>query len=177
MQELRRRMDQIASSKASRHLDITAWVFGSEEENLLFALDVRQWVPVWIGRHDHPVYIPYTSAARLYSWELAWEDLRQVDHWLNLVKNTRCRLALNVMPRNLTWKQYRKKAHALYQAGVENLAFWDSSVVESSAFPLLPDLGHREALSEWSRLGEPEPQTSSVALKSIQNWEMTFIPE
>ena len=60
-----------------------------------------------------------------------------VEAWRALVRGTSCRLALNVMPRDMDGEQYLRKAHALYQLGIDHLAFWDTPIVGSPASPVL----------------------------------------
>ena len=180
MRELRERLQRQARSQGrSRPAALSAWVFGSEEENLFYAMDV----PGWIREGLIDGIVPYTSAPGLYSWELAWEKAEDIEYWLSLTRGTECELALNIMPRALSPEQYRRKSHQLLRAGVPYLAFWDSSKtwavdkIGEGSFQHLRRLGHTEELAAWIRAGEPSLVHASTPLTKVGEWEMTFIAE
>lgn len=163
----------------SRPPALSAWVFGGEEENLFYAMDV----PGWIREGLVDGIVPYTSAEGLFSWELAWERAEDIEYWLSLTRGTECELALNVMPRVLTPEQYRRKAHQLLKAGVPYLAFWDSSKtwavdkIDAGSYQHLRWLGHLQELDAWIQAGEPNLVHASTPLTRVGEWEMTFIAE
>ncbi|PYV18252.1 MAG: hypothetical protein DMG07_04260 [Acidobacteria bacterium] len=175
MRDLRRELDAAAKRRGrTRRLEISAWVFATEQENLLYGLDLRAWLRE--GLVD--TLIPYTSAPKLFSWAVAWENPRDVAAWQALLGGTSCRLALNVMPRNLDEAQYLRKAHALYTAGIQNLAFWDTPILGSPASPVLRRLGHAGEIAEWVNAGGPAlPDLASTALRRIESWDMSYLPE
>ncbi len=180
MRELRERMHRQARRQGrSRPPALSAWVFGGDEENLFYAMDV----PGWIREGLIDGIIPYTSAEGLFSWELAWERAEDIEYWLSLTRGTECELALNVMPRVLTPEQYRKKAHQLLKAGVPYLAFWDSSKtwavdkIDAGSYQHLRWLGHLQELDAWIQAGEPNLVHASTPLTRVGEWEMTFIAE
>ncbi len=51
-------------------------------------------------------------------------------------------------------QQYRRKANALYQLGVEHLAFWDTAITGSQASESMRRLGHKKEISDWVAPGE-----------------------
>ena len=71
--------------------------------------------------------IPYTSAVQLGAYEPPWEDPKDVDWFLSLVKGSKCTLALNMMPRYLTAEKHYRKAHKLGKMGVKHFFFWDGT--------------------------------------------------
>jgi hypothetical protein len=191
LRELRAELDRIAeATRRSNRLAISTWVFGKRAENLLYGLDVETWIRE--GLVD--TVIPYTSAENLFSFQAAWENPEDVAYWVSLTRGTACQLALNIMPRNLSPELYREKAHTLFEAGVGQLAFWDSAKVwgiehdAHSAFyspdlspgtnlPSLARLGHLEELKAWIVAGKPSVVLPAKRLKNIGDWEMTFVVE
>ena len=180
MRDLRQKLGQLARRQGRKSpVALSAWVFGDDQENLLYGMDV----PTWIREGLIDGVIPYTSADGLFSWEPAWENIGDVEHWLSLTRETNCELALNVMPRHLTPEQFRRKAHQLYQAGVTYLAFWDSSKtwaedkMDQGCFQHLRRLGHSEELASWVQAGQPDLVPSTTRLQKVGEWEMTFIAE
>ncbi len=173
MQELRRELDALAQERnRTKPIEISVWVLGSPEENLYYGLDLK----MWIDRGLVDTLIPYTSAEKLFSWQTAWEDPRDVQAWVSLTQGTACTLALNVMPRDMAPGQYRRKAHALYEAGVEHLAFWDTPI-SGAAAPALKRLGHRDEISAWMAAGEPDEPAPFTRLQGLGDWDLSFLPE
>lgn len=174
MRELRTDLDQAKrEQKRLKRVPITAWVFGKEEENLYYGLDLKTWIRE--GLVD--TLIPYTSAPKLFSWEVAWEDSRDVEYWLSLTRGTSCELALNVMPRDFDSNQYRRKADALYGAGVEYLAFWDTPIVGARSSEALRRLGHRDEIADWVRNQRKDELHPKNVLKKLGDWDMEYLPE
>jgi hypothetical protein len=180
LRELRSELGVVSERQGrSRRPAVTAWVCGTEEENLVYGMDVRTWVRE--GLID--TVVPYTSAKELFSGEPAWENEANVAYWLALTRGSACELALNIMPRALTPEQYCRKAHRLYEAGVKYLAFWDSAKVwsidkvDGGALPSLVRLGHQDDLRRWVQAGEPMIGLPTTRLRKVGDWEMTFIAE
>ena len=174
MKRLRQDLDDLArTQQRSQPYPVSAWVFGSEEENLFYGIDVRNWVEQ--GLVD--TLIPYTSAKKLFSFELAWEKPSDVEYWLSLTQGTQCQVAFNLMPRNMDARQYRRKANALYQLGAEHLAFWDTAITGGRASEVLRRLGHREEIAEWISAGKQVPERPSSPLRKLEQWDLDYFPE
>ena len=174
MRQLRATLDEAQKGREGRQrMTISAWVFSSERENLYYGVDVEKWVKE--GLVD--TLIPYTSLPKLFSWALAWEDPKDVEYWVELTRESSCQLALNVMPRNLEASQYRRKAQALYEAGVEYLAFWDTAIKGSSSSPVLKRLGHKDEIAAWIKAGEPPLEFPAIPLRRLGDWDISFLPE
>ena len=164
MRELREEMDAVArEQKRAEPLQVSA-VVSREGENMLHGMDLKTWIEE--GLVD--TLIPYSSSERLNSSVLAWEDARDVAYFVSLVQGTKCRLALNLMPRELTPEEYSRKAHSLYQAGVENLFFWDGT----ERVRKVPRLGHAEEVAAWMARGQPSLAPKAVRLKKIGIWDL-----
>ena len=164
MRELRQEMDAVAKQqKRAKRLEISA-VVCRNDENLLHGMDLKTWIQE--GLVD--TIIPYSSSVRLNSYEPAWEKPEDVADFVSLVKGTNCCLAPNLMPRALTPEQYRRKAHLLYQAGVENLFFWDgiNRVRQASR------LGHQKEIEAWVAAGEPPIVPTSIRLRKLGPWDL-----
>ncbi len=166
MRELRQALDEVTQrTSRSKRLAISAVVF-RPEENLLHGMDLKTWIAE--GLVD--TIIPYSSTIRLNSYQPAWDKPQDVDYYVSLVRGTRCRLALNLMPRGLTAEEYHRKAHRLYEAGVENFFFWDGIVRARK----VPRLGHKEEVAAWSAAGEPPILPTATRLRKLGEWELTL---
>ena len=110
-------------------------------------MDVEGWVRE--GLVD--AIIPYTSVPRLNSGADSWMDPGDAQFFQRITRGTSCRLALNLMPRQVDPEDYRKRAHALYGAGIEHLFFWDTNSRNdfSPSWNALRRLGRREELQSW----------------------------
>lgn len=166
MRELRQAMDEVARrTNRSQRLAISAVVF-RPEENLLHGMDLKTWISE--GLVD--TIIPYSSTIRLNSFQPAWEKAEDVDYYVTLVRGTRCKLALNLMPRGLMAEEYHRKAHRLYGAGVEHFFFWDGI----SRVRKVPRLGHKEEVAAWSAAGEPPILPAATRLRKLGEWDLTL---
>ena len=152
---------------------VTAWVFGTREQNIDVGLDVETWV----RRGLVDTVAPYSSAARGFSWGEAWTDPASIGSWTDLVRGTGVALAPNVMPRDMDGDGHRRQALRLYWAGVENLAFWDTHGRVPLFGGALRDLGHRDRLEAWSAAGEPPEQLPQRRITEVAGWRFEGIPE
>ena len=164
MKELRAELDRVAEEqKRDRRLEITA-IVSRGPENLPHGMDLHTWV-----REDLvDTVIPYSSAVRLGAYEPTWEDPEDVEWFVSLVKGSKCRLALNFLPRDLTAEEYYRKTHKLYKAGVENFFFWDGTERVRKVLRL----GHREEVDAWVAAGQPPRLPSAVRVWSLAGWDL-----
>ena len=84
------------------------------------------------------------------------------------------------MPHSLTAEQYRSRAHALYQAGVDHLFFWDGGWGRggsNSAWEAMRRLGHREEIEAWVRAGSREFQRPGSELVKLRDWDLSYTIE
>ena len=176
MREVREAMEKAAGAQnRSKPLEVSAIVMSSREENLYYAMDLEAWIKE--GLVD--TIIPYTSAPGLDSSKDSWVDPSDAEFFLRITRDTPCKLALNLMPRSLTAKQYRSRAHALYQAGVEHLFFWDGGWGRGgsdSAWEATRRLGHREEIEAWVQAGSPEFERPGSELVKLGDWETGISP-
>lgn len=151
---------------------VTAIVMSSREENAGFGLDLERWV----GEGLIDTLIPYSSAAGIASDLASWENPRDAEFFLQLTAGTRCQLALNLMPRQILPEDYKRRAHALYQAGVENLFFWDCYQRNNfdASWTTLARLGHREELAAWAEAGNPRTARGRSKLTRIGDWDLSY---
>ncbi len=128
-------------------------------------MDLRTWIKE--GLVD--TIIPYSSSVRLNSFVPAWEKPEDIAYFVSLVKGTNCRLAPNLMPRDLTAEQYRRKAHMLSQTGVEHFFFWDGigRVRKASR------LGHQKEVTDWIKDGGPPIVPTATRLRKLGKWDLS----
>ena len=90
----------------------------------------------------------------------------------SLAKGTRTKVFVDIYPRRMPPRQYRKVAMTYYEAGADGLAFWDSQNRYSRAgeWAFVKRLGHRKALSGWEGKGDDYHRT--VPLLSLDGFLM-----
>ena len=163
MRELRQMLDEVAREQGRSRLAVTA-VVSRPGENLLHGMDLETWI-----REDLvDTLVPYSSSVRLNSFVPAWDDPKDVAHFVSLVEGTDCELAINLMPRDLSAQEYYRLAHSLYQSGVERFFFWDGLSRARKALRL----GHREEVEEWFQQGQPSLFPTAVRLWSVDGWDL-----
>jgi len=83
---------------------------------------------------------------------------------------------MNIMPRVLRPEEFRRRAHALYSAGVEYLALWDCDQRNelSSSWEGLARLGHRQEIESWVKAGGPDLSPSSTMLQRLDGLNMKY---
>ena len=94
-------LDEVEREQGRSRLAVTAIVC-RPGENILHGMDLKTWVRE--GLVD--TLIPYSSSVRLNSFVPAWDDPKDVEHFVSLVKGTDCTLALNMMPRAMISREY-----------------------------------------------------------------------
>lgn len=164
--------EEAARRKRERPIAVTAVVLSSPRENLHYGLDLATWVAE--GLVD--TLVPYSSIAGLDSAQPSWTDPREADDFVRLTKGTPCRLALNLMPRQIAPEDYRRRAHALYEAGVEYLFFWDGYQRNNydRSWSALRRLGHREEIAQWVRQGGPPLARPQNKLTQVGDWDLSY---
>ena len=75
MTEVRRAMDEAAAEKGGKRIEISAIVFGDEQENLVNAMDLKTWVEN--GLVD--TLIPYSSSQSVSARSESWTDPGDLD--------------------------------------------------------------------------------------------------
>ena len=166
MRELRQALDEEAERQGRRQPFQISAVVSRYEENLAHGMDLAAWIRE--GLVD--TLIPYSSSIRLNSFVPAWESVSDFAPFLDLVRDSRCRLALNMMPRDLTAEEYRRKAHFLYQSGVENFFFWDGISRCRKALRL----GHRDEVRDWVKAGGPPIVPTALRLTRLAGWDLEW---
>ena len=158
----------------SQRIEITAVVGANDEENLRDAIDVE----AWIAEHLVDTIVPYSSQPGFDSLNEAWADPADVDYWIERTRGTSCKLALNIMPRQLPPESYFEKAHALYERGVDYLFFWDADLrraVYSPSWNALRRLGHREEIATWVADGSPTMTPAPMRITKLGDWDLSYI--
>ncbi len=94
-----------------------------KSENLYYAMDLKAWIDQ--GLVD--TIIPYTSVEGLNSGGDSWVNPRDAEFFLRITKGTPCKLALNLVPRQLSPEEYRRRAAQAVSSGCRELFFWDTN--------------------------------------------------
>jgi uncharacterized lipoprotein YddW (UPF0748 family) len=171
MREVRRGMDEVALERNGRRLQVTAVVMG-QKQNVYYGMDAETWIKE--GLVD--TLIPYSSSSLEAGKTESWPDPEEVDYFVGITKGTGCKLALNIMPRQLPPEELRRRAAALYRAGVEHLFFWDANqrVNVGASWTALRRLGHRDEIRAWIDAGSPRLEQHDARLRILGDWEMTY---
>ena len=174
MQEVREAMNQVGrEQRRNKAPKVSAIVMSSRQENLYYGMDLEAWIKE--GLVD--AIIPYSSVKGLNRTADSWVEPRDAEFFLRITKGTGCKLALNLMPRQISPEQYRRRAHRLYQAGVEYFFFWDASGRNdfSHSWDVLRRLGHCEELEAWVREGSPELERTGSTLRKLGDWDLSYV--
>jgi uncharacterized lipoprotein YddW (UPF0748 family) len=173
MREARSAMKESAQAqKRPKPPSITAIVMSSEAENLYFGMDLKTWIAE--GLVD--TIVPYASVERLSSMADSWVDPKAAEFFIRITKGTACKLALNLMPRQLSPEEYRRRAVALYRAGVEHLFFWDANARYDfgPSWTALRRLGHVKELEAWAASNSPALERPGTNLKKLGDWDLRY---
>jgi hypothetical protein len=151
---------------------VTAVVLSSLEENLREGIDL----PAWVESGLVDTLVPYSSVAGLPSDRVSWADPREFEPFLAMTRGTSCEVVPNLMPRQIAADDYRRRAHALYQAGVRSLFLWDCYQRNNfdASWSALRRLGHREELAAWHHAGAPASAPARTALRRIGDWDLRY---
>ena len=102
--EVRQAMDEVAEErKLGRRIQVSAVTMRDERENMLYGMDLKAWIDE--GLVD--TIIPYTSERMLDSAAESWSDPESVRYFVELTRGTGCKLAPNIMPRQMSADDYR----------------------------------------------------------------------
>ena len=90
----------------------------------------------------------------------------------DLAKGTRTKVHVDIYPRRMPPRQYRKIAMSYYDAGADGLAFWDSynRYFRASEWAFVKRLGHRDNLAGWE--GKGDDYYRVVPMKSLDGFPM-----
>ena len=169
MRELREMLDSVEHDQGRSRLAVTA-VVCRPGENILHGMDLETWVRE--GLVD--TLIPYSSSVRLNSFVPAWDDPKDVEHFVSLVDGTGCTLALNLMPRGVSSREYYDMAYRLYQSGVQRFFFWDGLGRTGGVgrWRKAARIGHRSEVEEWVRKGKPSLLPAASRLWRLDGWDL-----
>ena len=147
-------------------------MLGTQADNDYFGLDVATWARE--GLID--TLIPYSPAPlALPVAEDTWTSGGQIQPFVEAVRGTRCLMAPNLMPRDLSAEDYRRMASMLYAAGAEHLFVWDCAGSWFRAncqapWNALRRLGHRDEIEAWKRAGKPSLANPTVPIRRLGGW-------
>ncbi|MFN0168055.1 MAG: family 10 glycosylhydrolase [Bryobacteraceae bacterium] len=174
MREVRQLLDEAGKKRGRvKPLELTAITMGTEEDNLLQAMDLEEWVKQGVV----DTIMPYSSHPRLLSSVDSFANPKEAEFFLGITRGTKVKAAINLMPRKLSPEEYRKRANALYEAGVDNLFFWDTNARYdfSPSWSALRRLGHKEELQAWVRAGSPAIERPGTNLKKLGDWDLSYV--
>lgn len=175
MGDVRRAMDEVAerTGRANR-IGVSAVVTNSRYENLYYGLDMDAWVKK--GLVD--TLIPYSSNPDFNSNEPSWTDVRDAEYWVSLTRGTPTALALNIMPREMSGEEYRRRLSPLYEAGVEHFFFWDGAMTRAQftgTSHVMRRLGHGDEVAAWTKAGEPGLDAPQTRLRKVGDWDLSYV--
>ena len=122
--------------------------------------------------------IAYTSAPNLSGMDDGWTNPEDAKWFIDITKDKPVTLALNLMPRYIAPEEYRRRAAALYDVGIEHLFFWDSDVSNRAHYAedwnALRRLGHRDEIKGWMDSGEPDLSLKQIGLNILGDWDLSY---
>jgi len=158
-------------SDLRKHLDnnikISAHVLNNKKENLFYGLDLNSWL-----KKD------LVDELVAYPWQIDHKEGKEVDinYYNDLVKGSKCKLYLEVMPRSMKPSQYLEKAINYYENGADGLCFWDTfnRHPKRREWSMIRRLGHKENLNKY--VNEENVFYKSVKIKSINKIRVDKYP-
>jgi hypothetical protein len=112
-------------------LDVPAWIHEGLVDYLIVHLHMY-------GEHDGAAVQP------------------KIREFAELARGTKTKVFVDVYPRRMPPRQYRRIALNYYAAGADGLAFWDSfnRYCRASEWAFIKRLGHRDDLPRWEGKGD-----------------------
>lgn len=171
MRDLRKTLDETARKQGrAKPIGLSAVVPGTERENKFFGLDLATWVNEGLVNN-------LVGWGGLHFDRMTFLKSGETDYLVNLTKNSKCTLALNLMPRVMTPDEYMERANSFYKSGVDYLYFWDTYQRSdySSAWTAIRRLGHREEIEAWAKGGSPKKaQPKNIKFLKSGNWDFRY---
>jgi hypothetical protein len=150
MREVRTMLDQEATGRGGKRLELSAMVLANEADNLKHGLDVRRWANE--GLLD--LVCPYLGAGGGSAREYDLKFFEAVCRPRNVP----------VKPTFIAWRTpdldaLVKKAVEYYQQAADGLTVWDanSGADRTDMWSVVSRLGHADELLELSQEGTPKP--------------------
>ena len=134
-------------------------------ECLFNALDI----PSWIGEG----LVDYLTVHLLmYGQHDGTGAQPKIREFTDLAKDTETKVFVDIYPRRMPPRQYRKVAMSYYETVVDGLAFWDSygRYSRASEWAFIKRLGHRGDLAIWEGLGDN--YYKAFPLRRLDGYEM-----
>ena len=96
----------------------------------------------------------------------------RIREFTELTKGTKTKVFVDVYPRRMPPRQYRKIAISYYEAGADGLSFWDTPTRHgrASEWAFIKRLGHREDLERWD--GKADDDHRVVPLRRLDGYAM-----
>ena len=134
-------------------------------ESLFNALDV----PAWIQEGLVDYLVVHLHLYREHDGKAVQPKIREVT---SLARGTRTKVLVDVYPRRMPPRQFRKVAMSYYEAGADGLSFWDAHnrYARASEWAFIRRLGHRADLPGWEGKGDDYHRT--VPLRSLDGFLM-----
>ncbi|HIA13083.1 MAG TPA: hypothetical protein EYN69_13595 [Flavobacteriales bacterium] len=134
-------------------------------ECLFNALDV----PIWIQEG----LVDYLAVhLHMYGEHDGTSVQPKIREFTDLSKDTKTKVFVDIYPRRMPPRQYRKIAMSYYDAGADGLAFWDSygRYFRASEWAFIKRLGHRDDLADWEGVGDDYYKV--FPLRRLDGYEM-----
>ena len=134
-------------------------------ECLFNALDI----PIWIQEG----LVDYLAVhLHIYGEHDGTSVQPKIREFTDLSKDTKTKVFVDIYPRRMPPRQYRKIAMSYYDAGADGLAFWDSygRYFRASEWAFIKRLGHRDDLADWEGVGDDYYKV--FPLRRLDGYEM-----
>ncbi len=145
--KLRMLLNRISQRLKIPMIKISVHCMANGKQNRFFALDPHNWAKQGIVDDivAYPIAITAPNVKTLSAGKVVDID---VDYYVESVKNTRCRLFIDMLPREMEPEEYRKRALEYYHKGVYGLCFWDSNARHTKLrqWSIVRRLGHIQEL-------------------------------
>jgi len=130
-------------------LDVAAWI----REGLVDYLNIHLHMS---GQHD------------------GTEPMHKIREVTDLAKGTKTKVYVDIYPRRMPPRQFRKIAMSYYKAGADGLSFWDTPgrMSRISEWAFVKRLGHHDDLPRWEQEGKGDDYYNVVPLRRLDGFLM-----
>lgn len=148
MRKLKASISMSAEELGKSKINISVHVLANEQENRFWGLDVEAWIKEKLV--DEVVAHPRVMLAPNVKSSSAVDVVPiDVDYYTSIVRGTHCKLYMDVLPRQMSPEEYRKKAIDYYRKGIDGLCFWDTKTNYLRTWSMMSRLGHKSEIKNW----------------------------
>ena len=149
LRRIRETLDTYSKMQEIERIRISVHGLANGEQNKLFGLDIGRWAREELVNEVVAYPISIISPNTKTSSECNVIPI-DVEYYVNQINNTKCKIFIDMLPREMEPDEYRIKAIDYYAKGVDGLCFWDTfdRYPKLRKWSMISRLGHKDDLPE-----------------------------